>query len=125
MVDTPETMAAALIESAAKAVLETRAIVQKGAMNVKTQAKANVLKTAPRRNANAHTAITYDTSIKPTTVEAEIGYDKDRKPGRLGNLLEFGGGGDHSPPHRDLGLALEAEEPRFEAAISAMAERLL
>jgi hypothetical protein len=32
----------------------------------------------------------------------------------LGNLLEFGGGGDHSPPHRDLGRALDAEEPRFE-----------
>lgn len=123
--DTPATFAADLIKSAAKAVVETRAVVAKGAMNIKTEAKANVQKTAPRRNAHAHSAITYDTSIKPTRVEAEIGYDKDRKPGRLGNLLEFGGGGDHSPPHRDLGLALEAEEPRFESAISALAARLL
>lgn len=125
MVDTPETFAADLIKSAGQAIQGTRAIVQKGALNVKNQAKVNVQKTAPIRHAHAHTAINYDTTIKATTIEAEIGYDKDKRPGRLGNLLEFGGRGDHSPPHRDLALALEAEEPRFEAAVSALAEKLL
>jgi hypothetical protein len=58
-------------------------------------------------------------------VDAEIGYDKNTKPGRLGNLLEYGGGGDHSPPHRDLGRALDAEEPRFTEALAALVEKLL
>jgi hypothetical protein len=123
--DTPETLAAALLLSAAEAVAGTRAIVQKGALNVKTEAKANVERSAPVHNAHAADAITYDTKIHPTTVEAEIGYDKNRKPGRIGNLLEFGGGKDHSPPHRDLGRALEAEDPRFVAALEAMADKLL
>jgi hypothetical protein len=123
--DTPETLAAALVASAAKAIVETRAVVQKGALNIKTEAKQNVLATAPTRNAHAHTAITYDTTIRPTTIEAEIGYDKDKKPGRFGNLLEFGGGKDHSPPHRDLGRALESEAPRFENAMALIAGKLL
>jgi hypothetical protein len=123
--DTPETLAAALLASAAKAVAETRLIVQKGALNIKTEAKNNVAASAPVSGAAAARHITYDTTIRPTTVEAEIGYDKTYKAARLGNLLEFGGGGDHSPPHRDLGRALEAEEPRFHGALDAMAGRLL
>lgn len=121
--DTPETMAAALLAAGAKAVVGTRAVVQKGALNIKTQAKVNVQQSAPVHNARAHTAITYDTTIRPTTVDAEIGYDKDQKAGRLGNLLEYGSR--NNPPHRDLGRALDDEEPRFEKAIVEMAERLL
>ena len=123
--DTPYTLAAALVGSGAKAVVETRAIVQKGAQNVKTQGRNNALQSAPTRHAGAPHAITYDTKIQPTTVEAEIGYDKSRPGGALGNLLEFGGGKDHSPPHRDLARALEAEEPRFVTQMDLMAGRLL
>lgn len=123
--DTPETLAADLLRAAAGAIVGTRAVVQKGALNIKTQAKANVLRSAPVHNAHAHNAITYDTTIRPTAVEAEIGYDKSRRGGALGNLLEYGGGGDHSPPHRDLGRAADAEEPRFLDALGQMAERLL
>jgi hypothetical protein len=125
MVDTPATMAAALIAAGAKAVVETRTIVQKGALNIKTEGRNNVLKSAPVHNAHAAHAITYDTKIAQTTVEAEIGYDKDKRGGKLGNLLEYGGGGDRSPAHRDLGRALDAEEPRFENAIALMATGLL
>jgi hypothetical protein len=95
--DTPETLAADMLKAAAEAVVATRAVVQVGALNIKRDAKANVLKSAPIHNAGAAAAITYDTNIGKTTVDAEIGYDKDKKPGRIGNLLEFGGGGDHSP----------------------------
>ncbi len=125
MVDTPQTLAAALLASSAKAVAETRAIMQKGAQNIKTEGRNNALKSAPTRHARAPYAITYDTKVGPTTVEAEIGYDKKLPGGALGNLLEFGGGKDYSPPHRDLARALEAEEPRFEKAISTMAGKLL
>lgn len=121
--ETPYTMAADLLAAGAKAVVGTRAIVQKGALNVKKQAKANVQRTAPVQNAYAHEAITYDTAFAATTVEAEIGYDKAKRGGDLGNLLEYGS--DNNPPHRDLGRALDAEAPRFEKAITTMAEGLL
>ncbi len=125
--DTPQTLAAALLASNTKAVAETRAIVQKGAQNIKTEGRNNALRSAPTRHARAPYAITYDTEVlrDGTTVDAEIGYDKKLPGGALGNLLEFGGGKDYSPPHRDLARALEAEEPRFEQAISTMASRLL
>lgn len=125
--DTPETLAAALLAAGGKAIVGTRAVVQKGALNVKNEAKANVQKSAPVHNARAHYAITYDTKIGATTVDAEIGYDKDHptagRSAKLGNLLEYGSR--NNPPHRDLGRALDAEEPRFEQALAAMAMRLL
>ena len=123
--DTPESLAADMLKAATEAVVATRTVVQVGAFNIKRDAKANVLKSAPIHHANAASAITYDTDIGKTSVDAEIGYDKDRAPGRIGNLLEYGGGGDHSPPHRDLGRALDAEEPRFAEALAALVEKLL
>jgi len=123
--DTPETLAAALLEAAAKAVAETRVIVQVGAQHIKTEWRDNALRSAPTQNAGAPYAITYDTTVGKTSVDAQIGYDKNRPGGALGNLLEFGGGGDHSPPHRDGGRALDNEAPRFEKAIDAMASKLL
>jgi hypothetical protein len=57
-------------------------------------------------------------------VQAEIGYDKDKRGGALGNLLEYGSAATN-PPHRDIGRALDAEEPRFIAAIEAIGVRLL
>jgi hypothetical protein len=123
--DTPETLAADMLKAAAEAVAATRTVVQVGAFNVKRDAKANVYKSAPIHHAHAAEAITYDTGIGKTSIDAEIGYDKDRAPGRIGNLLEYGGDGDHSPPHRDLGRALDAEEPRFTEALAALVEKLL
>ena len=125
--DTPATFAVELLESAAKAVAATRVIVQVGAQHIKTEARNNVLQSAPTHNAHAAYAITYDTGIlrKATTIDAEIGYDKSKPGGALGNLLEYGGGGDHSPPHRDLGRALDVEEPKFVDALEKMAKGLL
>jgi hypothetical protein len=127
--DTPETLAAALVASGLKAAAGSRVAIQQSAQRIKTGARNNVRKSAPVHNAHAGDAITYDTSygerFGSPVVEAEIGYDKARRGGSLGNLLEFGGGGDHSPPHRDLGRALDAEEPRFANAMERIAEKLL
>jgi len=123
--DTPETFAAELIASAGQALVETRMVVQKGALNIKNGWKANVAQTAPHHGAAAARWINYETTVNATTIDAEIGYDKTHKAARLGNLLEFGGGGDHSPPHRDGGRALETEQPRFEDAMTRMAGKLL
>jgi hypothetical protein len=127
MAQTPDQFAADLLASAVEAAAGTRKIVQKAAQNVKTSARRNVAKTAPVMNAHAQYAITYDTSVdlRNGAISAEIGYDKDLPGGALGNLLEYGGGGDHSPPHRDLGLAADEEAPRFEDYMFTMAKKLL
>jgi hypothetical protein len=118
MVDTPQTLAAAILRAIATTTVEVTAVVAKGALNVKNDARKNVEQSAPVNNAYAQNAITYDSPrLAGMVIEAEIGYDKERRGGSLGNLLEFGGGGDKSPPHRDLGRALDVEEPRFEAAL--------
>lgn len=111
--DTPDTMAASLLAAAVAVAAESAAVVRKGAGKVKDEARKNALRSAPTRHAGAPYTIGYDVTVRRTTTEAVIGYDKDRPGGALGNLLEFGGGKDHSPPHRDLGRALDAEEPNF------------
>lgn len=121
--DTPATMAASLLAAAGKAAVETRAIVAKGALNVKNEGRANALRSAPTRHAHAPYAIGFDLNVAPTAPAAVIGYDKDQPGGALGNLLEYGSR--NNPPHRDLGRALDNEEPRFEDAIALMAGRLL
>jgi hypothetical protein len=123
--DTPETLAADMLVASGEALVGSRVIVRASAEVIKADWKASVYKTAPIHNAHAAEAITYNTRSVLGGAEAEIGYDKDRNGGALGNLLEYGGGGDHSPPHRDGGRALDAEEPRFTEALAALVEKLL
>ena len=123
---TPEQFAADLLVAAAQAPVRARAVVKKAANNIKTDARKNVAQSAPTHNAHAQYAITYDEpEIRGPLVDTEVGYDKDVKGGSLGNLLEYGGAGDRSPAHRDLGRAADAEESGFGAALQAMALKLL
>ena len=121
--DTPATLAAEMLAAATEAAVGTRAIVQKGALNIKNEAKRNVQQSAPVHNAHAAQAITYDTKFQGSSVMAEIGYDKEKRGGSLGNILEYGSA--HNPAHRDLGRAADNEERPFGDAIAAMAEKLL
>ncbi|WP_329177810.1 hypothetical protein [Streptomyces sp. NBC_01477] len=50
-------------------------------------------------------SITYDVRTTPVGVEAEIGPDKDRPQGALGNLIEYGSS--KNAPIEHLGPALE------------------
>lgn len=117
----PQQFAAQLLASAAEVASGARGVLGKGALNVKTEAQRNVQQSAPVHNAHAAYAIDYDVD----GLAAEIGYNKDKPGGPIGNLLEYGGKGDRSPAHRDLGRALDAEAPRFEDALRAMALKLL
>lgn len=123
---TPEQFAAELLATAVEVLPQSARVVKKAAQNVKTAAKENVQRSAPTNHAHAHNAITYDEpTITPLGVSSEVGYDKDKRGGALGNLLEYGGGGDKSPAHRDIGRAADDEESRFAAAMLHMAGRLL
>ena len=124
--ESPDQFAASLLTAAAQTAVRAKAVVKKGANNVKTEGRKNVLQSAPVHQAHAHQAITYDEpSVAGFRIESEIGYDKELRGGALGNLLEYGGGGDRSPAHRDLGRALDTEAPRFEEALAQAVGRLL
>lgn len=63
------------------------------------------------------TSITYDITTTPTSVQAEIGPDKGRPQGPLGNLIEYGSSKNAPIPH--LLPALDAAEPDAEAGVDA------
>lgn len=101
--------------------IEVRAVVAKGALNIKNdwRGRSSGLAHAPRYPYS----IGYDTDVLAGSVRAVIGPDKDKPQGALGNLIEFGSA--KNPPHNDGGQALQAEEPRFVAAIEALLGRHL
>lgn len=110
------------LDSAAEDALpQARKVVARGALNIKKDAKERIggLAHAPAYPK----AISYDTRTSGMSTEAEIGPDKLRRQGALGNLLEFGSV--NNPPHPHILPAVEAELPRFEQAMSDLAARLL
>lgn len=64
-------------------------------------------------------SITYDISSSPTRVVAEIGPDKDKPQGALGNLIEFGSS--NNPPYPHLYPAAETEQPKTELQVTRAA----
>lgn len=96
-------------------------VVRKGAVNVKNDAQrlASGLRHAPLYPAS----IGFDAEWKSGAYEAEIGPDKDRPQGALGNLLEYGSA--NNAPLAHLGPALDIEGPKFEKAMSDLADGLL
>ena len=68
-------------------------------------------------------AVSYDVTARARDVEAEIGPDKAKPQGPLGNVIEFGGLKEAPIP---AGMpALAAEEPRYVQAIADIAEEAL
>jgi hypothetical protein len=90
-----------------------RPVVGKGSLNIKRDAQERIGR-GPYLPMYAR-SISYDTWFAGSSVTSEIGPDKDKPQGPLGNLLEYGTG--DTPPIPHLGPALDAEEPRFLRAI--------
>lgn len=106
-----------LVHVAGAAPAESRQAVAKGALNIKSDARRRV-------SGNPHlprypASITYDSHETPTGGWAEIGPDKERPQGALGNVLEYGGTRSAPLPH--MRPAAEAELPRFERAMEVLA----
>lgn len=93
-------------------------VVSKGALNIKNDWRASLsgLPHLPHLPA----AIGYDMDVSPDGASAEIGPDKDKKQGPIGSIVEFGTS--KNPPRLDGQRALDAEEPRFEAALADLIE---
>ncbi|PJN24061.1 hypothetical protein [Kitasatospora sp. CB02891] len=119
-----EALTADLARSAADVDRRAQQVVSKGALNIKNDWRANAAATAGRHARLYPMSIGYDlTAVPGIGVSAEIGPDKSKAQGPLGNLLEFGSV--KNAPHNDGGRALAAEMPRFTAAVEALGEELL
>lgn len=109
-------LARELAASAASVSTRAAAVVAKGALNVKNDARANAKASSGTHAAKYPDTITYSPDLGG--LSAEIGPEK-RGQGNLGPILE--GGSVNNPPHRDLGRALDNEEPRFMAEAAKLA----
>jgi|SRR5689334_23757768 len=109
-----------LVQAAGVAPKESRKVLGKGALNIKTDARRRI---SGHPHAPAYPyAITYDTHETATGSWAEIGPDKDKRQGALGNILEFGTV--KNPPIPHMRPAADAEEPKFAAAMQALAVKV-
>ena len=101
---------------------DARAVVRRGAVNIKRDWRANARGSAPKHAPYYPQSISFDVNpYGPNVTLAIIGPDKGGPQGALGNLLEYGSA--KNPPHRDGGRALDVEEPRFEAQMALIADR--
>ena len=112
-------LAVSIGKAEVKAAAGMYEVAKKAGVNVKNgmAEDARGIKHAPR----FPDSITFD--IYPgglRTVVVEVGPDKDRKQGALGNLLYFGSS--NNAPVRDIGKALRDEAPRLERALLDLGE---
>lgn len=118
-----ERLAADMAKAGPLVVRDVRGVVAKGALNVKNDWRRRAKRTARDTSRAYPYSITYDVAIGAHVVAAEVGPDKGKRQGPLGNLIEFGSV--NNPPTLDGQKALDAEEPKFLAAMQALAERAL
>lgn len=104
-----------------RAVPEADAISKKAAQNIKDQMVAEAESSGSYKHFAA--AITYDRAFGFGKIGYEVGPDKDRTQGALGNILYFGTS--KNGPVLDIEAPMRAEAPRFEQAVGLMAERLI
>ncbi|MEW1803202.1 hypothetical protein ACIGO7_35300 [Streptomyces virginiae] len=115
-------LAVVLEANVAQAEHEMIAVVTRGALNIKNDWRSNARASSGRHARLYPNSISYDVTPIPGGATAEIGPDKGKPQGALGNLLEFGSV--NNPPHNDGGRALLAEEPRFVLQVATITDRL-
>ena len=100
---------------------EGRRVLKRGAQNIKNDAVERLR--GKGFLPHIHRSITYDTTWRGHSGHAEIGFDKQRRQGPLGNVVEYGTV--NNAPQPVLGPALETETPRFEEQVERMGRELL
>lgn len=68
-------------------------------------------------------SITHEVEVKVGQIAVEVGPDKGRKQGALGNILYFGTS--KNGPVLDINAPLEAEGPKLEKAAADAIEKLI
>ncbi|MFG3050324.1 hypothetical protein ACGFZP_05120 [Kitasatospora sp. NPDC048239] len=119
-----EALVADLARASAETDRQARQVLAKGALNVKRDWQTNARASSGRYAPHYPRSISYDPpSTGPAGISVVIGPDKGAAQGALGNILEYGTS--TQAGHNDGGRALAAEEPRFFAAVEALARDLL
>lgn len=109
---------------AGSAVKDVDQVIKKGALNVKTEMRADVHGSrhfSSKKKSGLEQSITFESHYLPGVVRYEVGPDKAIRGGALGNIYYFGtsrGGGTG-----DIEKPLRSEEPRMQSALEALAER--
>ncbi|MET0416383.1 MAG: hypothetical protein ABW022_10215 [Actinoplanes sp.] len=90
-----------------------RPVVERGLLNIKrgTQRRWKGLGNAPA----LASAVTYDVRATLLGAAGEVGPDKRKRQGALGNVIEYGTV--NNPPHPALAPEADAEAPRFARAM--------
>lgn len=115
------TLAADLSKAGMKANAAAAGVIKKGALNIKNGAQELAPK-GPSLPYYSRT-ITFDLTVRGTTITAEIGPDKDLPQGPLGNILEFGTSRAAPQPH--LLPALQKESPAVERFLGVEVSKTL
>lgn len=103
---------------AGKAVKDVDLVVKKGAQNVKEEMAADVRTSkhfVGKKGPGLESAMSYDSAYSVGAVRYEVGPDKSRPGGALGNIYYFGtsrGGGSG-----DIEKPIRSEAPRLEKAL--------
>lgn len=112
---------AAVLRAAETAAMEqVKPVFVRALYNIKTSAKS-------RAAGHPHlpfyaASISYDSKRVGMTLEGEVGPDKGKRQGPLGNIAEYGTS-HHGPYLPVLGPATEEEIPRYEQALADAIER--
>lgn len=104
---------------AGSAVKDVDAVVQKGALNVKKELAYSAVWSKHFKGMAG--SISYDSHYLPGRVRYEVGPDKNRRGGALGNIAYFGtsrGGGT-----LDIEQPLRSEGPRLQGALADLAAK--
>ena len=108
-------------KSAADVERTMRPVVQRGALNIKREMQDDA--SGHPRFPSFPSSISYDTKANKSEISAEIGPDKDKRQGALGNILYFGTS--KNAAALDINGPLDREEPKFVQAIENAIEDLL
>lgn len=119
MTDTLRSIAHDLMTAPAEVQLASGAIIEHSAHNIKNDWARNARASSGSYAPAYPSSISYDLTVEGLNPGAEIGPDKAKPQGPLGNILEFGSV--NNPPHNDGGRALDEEAPDLEHEIAAVA----
>ena len=122
-IDTSEVraLAADLGKASREVFKEAEKVTEKAAHNIKTTMADDAKSSGTYRHFAG--SISYDRAMSVGQIGYEIGPDKDRTQGALGNILYFGTS--KNAPVLDVEVGLRKEAPEFEKRIGEMAEGLL